>query len=170
MRAAKITFGLVGVLLLNTAFPQDVRLPITASPANPMNSLTADFIVGGQAIPLTVGTNAVAVLIGSVAYIKNGYDQSKSDTDRPGKHTVGQFTLPNAYLAGVNDRVFIGGTIDDYICPADQIPVCDAANDGVEMFVIQQQKSGDQMSSIGRIGLDYDKNSVLLSYSKYLAV
>lgn len=74
--------------------------------------------------------------MGAASFIKNGYDASKSSTESNSDVQLGEFTLDNVYVAGINDRDFSGNTIKDYMCPTDFDTACKQPKSGFDFFVI----------------------------------
>jgi hypothetical protein len=80
-----------------------------------------DLRVGGEKITIAVGSNVPFVVItGSECAEKEvcgkapGYDISISPTvKRRLDNNIKTFTIPNAYIPGVNDRIFEGEIIED---------------------------------------------------------
>jgi hypothetical protein len=48
---------------------------------------------------------------------KNGYDQDKSKSSSDGPIPIEVYKISNAYLTGINDRVFKGDGVTDMVCP-----------------------------------------------------
>lgn len=52
-------------------------------------------------------------------------------------------------------------------CPPSLPNLC-KLKDGIEFFRIDDQKTGDKLQSLGRLGIDYDPDSILVPYGLYL--
>jgi hypothetical protein len=93
-------------------------------------------VLGSQPITISTQTNSPALIVGAVTFTKNGYDASKSNTESKADVQLGEFTLDNIYVAGINDRDFTGNTIKDYMCPVDYDTACKSPKSGLNFFVI----------------------------------
>ena len=85
------------------------------------NSMYIDLRVGGEPITIAVGSNVPFVVItGSECAEKEvcgkapGYDVNISPTVKLRvENNVKNFTIPNVYVPGVNDRIFEGEILED---------------------------------------------------------
>lgn len=164
--------GTISLLLLSIDSVCSFKLFRLNLTAGSSGTFVGDFMVGGQVITLSVGTTATSTMLSNANCqncAKGGYDPAKSKTSANGTSIVPIYTLPSYYLPTVNDRIFRGATYFDVICPYHIDVVCPIPPEKkLEMFVIDAQISGDQISNQGRMGLDYDKNSLLWSFSYFL--
>ena len=168
MKIAVLSLLLLPVVLSSRLVTQEadklVKIPLSTDWTTPYSSLTCLLQIGGQIKNLTAGTNALSISVVSTLFnAKNGYDQSKSKTSSNGPIEISSYKINNAYLAGINDRTFKGQGVSDMVCPQGTTQLC-KFKDGIEFFRMDDQISGDRLSSLGRLGLDTDPTSTLKSY------
>lgn len=145
-----------------------VKIPIKTDWSVPYSSLTCILQIGGQNLNVTAGTNSASIMVeGTSIDEEKGYDQNKSPTSKDGSKEILSYKINNAYLAGINDREFTGKGVDDYICPPGKTALC-KLKDRLEFFKADNQLRGERLSSMGRLGLDYDPTFTLVSYGFYL--
>ena len=136
-------------------------------------SIYGTFIVGGQALKMTIGTNAAYTAVvsngcgtcGGDIKFTDGYSDNHALKTNV---TITNRTQINPYLPGVNDRIFEGSVKNDKFCGSDKT-ACQTS-DGMNFFEIKTLLSGFDLTSFGRLGIDYHpgRNKELPSFASYL--
>jgi hypothetical protein len=125
---------------------------------------------------MTIGTNAGYTAVvgvacnscGSEIKATSAYTQSYT-AFKPNNVTLTSRTQINPYLPGVNDRIFDGYVLNDKFCDTDEAGLC-KRDGGMNFFLINNLVNGFDLTSYGRVGLDFnpDRDAQIPSFASYL--
>lgn len=125
---------------------------------------------------MTIGTNAGYTAVAGVACNSCGseikateaYTQSNT-AFKPSNITLTSRTQINPFLPGVNDRIFDGYVLNDKFCDTVEAGLC-KRDGGMNFFLINNLVNGFDLTSYGRVGLDFnpERDPQIPSFASYL--
>ncbi len=174
-KRAKLCTLLISTATVALAAQENVYIVPLEAPST-SSSIYGMFNVGGQDLKMTIGTNAGYTAVvgvacnscGSEIKAPSAYTQSYT-AFKPSNVTLTSRTQINPYLPGVNDRIFDGYVLNDKFCDTDETGLC-KRDGGMNFFLINNLVNGFDLTSYGRLGLDYnpDRDAQIPSFASYL--